>query len=195
MVYPDLLHVFNLGVGRDAAGSILKKILQTQVVFHANTIDERFREATDSLRSFARANHYGLKMKKLTRKKIVWSGSKYPELQSSGSDTHVVCVWLEHLLLPYSNASPEMGDYCTLLWACNRCLRVLYAGDWFLHIGESFGWDFSANFCTLGLASSEFTLAVLPCAAKATLIYAYSGASSECECQLLQYLDGRRLFT
>lgn len=136
MVYPDLLHVFNLGVGRDAAGSILKKILQTQVVFHANTIDERFREATDSLRSFARANHYGLKMKKLTRKKIVWSGSKYPELQSSGSDTHVVCVWLEHLLLPYSNASPEMGDYCTLLWACNRCLRVLYAGDWFLDVQE-----------------------------------------------------------
>lgn len=136
MVYPDLLHVFNLGVGRDVAGSILKKILQAQVVFRANTIDERFQEATASLRNFSRANGYGLKMKKLTRKKIAWGGNKYPELLSSGSDTHVVCVWLESLLLPYSNTSPEMADFCTLLWTCNRCLRVLYAGGWFLDAQE-----------------------------------------------------------
>ena len=136
MVYPDLLHVFNLGVGRDAAGSIIKKVLQSQDVFHAPTIDLRFQEATASLRSFARANGYGLKMKKLSRKKVAWSGSKYPELQSSGSDTHVVFIWLEDLLKPFSNTSPQMADFCTLLWSCNRLLRVLYAGGWFLDVEE-----------------------------------------------------------
>ncbi len=133
MVYPDLLHVFNLGIARDAAGSILKKLIQCQTVFTANTIDERLAQATVSLKQFARAHGYDLRMKKLTRNKINWGGKKYPELMSSGSDTRVVCNWLEELLIPYSGTSSGFAAYCTLLWYGNQCVRVLYACDrWFL---------------------------------------------------------------
>lgn len=132
MIFPDLLHVWNLGVARDAAGSILKKILQQREIFDGSNLDERLQQATVSLRAYARSHSYDLRMKRLTRNKLNWGTKKYPELMASGSDTHIVRNWLEELLVPYSGNSPEMCAYCTLLWSGNRCLRVLYNAGWFL---------------------------------------------------------------
>ena len=133
MIYPDLLHVFNLGIARDAVGSIIKKIIQEHFdIFAGNTIEARFEQATISLRDFAKKNGHSLRMKRLTKNKVNWSTKKYPELMASGSDTHIVCNWLEEVLTPFSGVSQELCAFCTLLWSGNRCLRVLYAGGWFL---------------------------------------------------------------
>ena len=132
MIYPDLLHVFNLGVARDAAGSIIKKIIQEHQIFRGNTIEDRFEQATISLRDFAKKNAQTLRMKRLTKSKVNWGTKKYPELMASGSDTHIVCTWLEEVLTPFSGVSQELCAFCTLLWSGNRCLRILYAAGWFL---------------------------------------------------------------
>ena len=136
MIFPDLLHVFNLGVGRDACGSILKVVLQDQQVFQGGTIEDRFQRATVSLRAYAARHGYSLRMKKLTKNKVHWKTNKYPELMASGSDTHIVCNWLEETLAPFCNNSPRFSAFCTLLWSGNQCLRTLYAGGWFLDAQE-----------------------------------------------------------
>ena len=133
MVVPDLLHTFNLGIGRDLAGSILKVILQDDGVFAGDTIQSRFENATESLRRFAKAGKHILKLKKLSKSKICWETKKYPELKSSGSDCHIVCTWLEDILQPHQNV---YGDFMTLLWTSNRCLKLLYSADWFLKPDE-----------------------------------------------------------
>lgn len=67
MVIPDLLHVVNMGVGRDLCGSILKSLVQENHVFNG-TIDEKLAEATQSLRSFARAEGLPLRLRKFSKK-------------------------------------------------------------------------------------------------------------------------------
>ena len=128
MIVPDLLHCFNLGVSRDMLGCILKLVLQNQDVFGGGDLATRLKTATDSLRAFARANKHVLKLKKITKNKLTWSGKKYPELKVSGSDAHVIGVWLEQVLQPFQQA---YGEFCTLLWSSNRCMRLLYKGNFF----------------------------------------------------------------
>ena len=64
MIMPDLLHVLNLGVGRDLCGAILKTLVKENHVFDGATIDEKLATATVSLRNFARAHALPLRMKK-----------------------------------------------------------------------------------------------------------------------------------
>lgn len=133
MVVPDLLHTFNLGIGRDMVGCILKIVLKDETVFRGTDIKARFETATESLRAFAKSNRHTLKMKKLTRSKITWESKKYPELRSSGSDCHIVAIWLEEVLQPFHAL---YGDLLTLLWASNRCLKLMYSAKWFLTDSE-----------------------------------------------------------
>ena len=133
MVVPDLLHTFNLGIGRDVTGSILKYILKDETVFHGNDIKSRLESATESLRSFAKAGRHILKLKKLSKSKLSWESKKYPEFKGSGSDCHIVSIWLEHVLQPFQHI---FGDFLTMLWSANRCLRLLYDADWFLNDAE-----------------------------------------------------------
>ena len=107
MIVPDLLHCFNLGVSRDMLGCILKLALQNQDVFGGGDLATRLKTATDSLRAFARANKHVLKLKKITKNKLTWSGKKYPELKVSGSDAHVLGVWLEQVLQPFQQTYGE----------------------------------------------------------------------------------------
>ena len=111
-IYPDLLHVWNLGISRDLIGCVLKIILTNESVFSGPNIAARLQTATDSLRSFARRNGFHLKMKRLTKKKIMWASKKYPEFRGSGSDSHVVAVWLESVLSAHSDQFP---DLCTVM--------------------------------------------------------------------------------
>lgn len=133
MIVPDLLHCFNLGVSRDMLGCILKLVLQNQDVFGGGDLATRLKTATDSLRAFARANKHVLKLKKITKNKLTWSGKKYPELKVSGSDAHVIGVWLEQVLQPFQQT---YGEFCALLWSSNRCMRLLYKGIFFLTPAE-----------------------------------------------------------
>ena len=128
MVFPDLLHVYHLGVGRDMLGSILRSVLSEPHVFAGPTIDDRFQSATDQLRAFARARKLPLRLHKLSRAKISWKSRTFPELNSSGYDTYVVGSWLENELLPHTDRYP---DFTTLLWSANHSLGVLSkAGRW-----------------------------------------------------------------
>ena len=126
MVVPDLLHCWNLGVCRDMVASVLKVVLGEATVFDGATINDRFDQATKSLKTYARNHGHSLRLKKLTRKKITWAARKYPEFRGSGSDCHVVAAWLEELLVPHSRV---YGDFCTLLWAGNK-------SNWFLTPAE-----------------------------------------------------------
>ena len=133
MIFPDLLHIWNLGVARDLLGTALKVVLQEQFLFTGPNINSRLQEATESLRAYARRNKYGLKMKRFTKKKLTWQSKKFPELRASGSDSHVVGVWLEEVLSPHSN---RYTDICSMLWCSNRLARLLYDADRFLNDNE-----------------------------------------------------------
>ena len=134
MIVGDLLHVFNLGTAKDVAGCTLKKLVQDQKIFVGGTIEERLKAATISLKAFAKTRHFNLRMKKLSKSKIKWATKKYPELQSSGSDVHVVCAWLEDLLTQH--ALEEYQDLTVLLWSGNHAMRILYAAGMFLTSDE-----------------------------------------------------------
>ena len=130
MVVPDLLHIWNLGMGRDLAGSILKVVIKDRHVFNGQSIDSRLNEATDALRQYAKNTGQSLKIKRLTRGKLHWETRKYPELMTSGHDTAVVLEWLQETLQPYVHI---YGDFLTLLWTSNWCFRLFYGTkEWFL---------------------------------------------------------------
>ena len=132
MIMGDLLHAWSLGTGRDVAGSVLRIILGDEQIFQGN-LDQRFAEATLSLKAFARQHGYSLRMKKLTKSKVHWSSKQYPELAASGSDTNVVVQWLEELLKPYSEI---YGGILTLLYASNRAIKLIYDAGMFLTESE-----------------------------------------------------------
>lgn len=130
MVAGDLLHIVNLGIGRDLTGSILKVVLQQRHIFTDSTLEERLHAATVSLKSYARLHRHPLRMKKLTKKKLGWFAHTYPELRTgSGYDIAVAARWLEELLQPHSAVYPE---YCCLLWSLNLTLSTLYGAGFFL---------------------------------------------------------------
>ena len=130
MIMGDLLHIFNLGVARHLAACTLKTILQERIIFDGATIEDRLQQATNSLKQFTKRTSYKLQLKKLSRNKLKWQSKKYPELASSGSDCHVVCAWLQDLLV--THAVESYRPMATLLWCGNRMNQVLYASDWFL---------------------------------------------------------------
>ena len=129
MIMGDLLHICNLGIARDIAGSALRLLLKDAAVFPGGTIQLRMESATSSLRAFAKAHGFCLRMKRFSKKKIAWKNNGYPELIASGSDTHIVCAWLEQTLAPHAG---QFGDICTLLFTLNRIMRLLYSAKMFL---------------------------------------------------------------
>lgn len=124
MVNCDLLHMWNLGVLRDVVGSILKVVLKETFVFDGHDIEARLRSATILLRQYAKNNGHTLRLKKLTKNKILWSNKTFPEFQGSGTDCHVVATWLETIL---QNHLDRYGDLATLLWSGNKAMRLLYS--------------------------------------------------------------------
>ena len=153
MVMGDLLHIWNLGIARDLAGSALRLILRDNHVFQGNSIEGRMDEATISLKRYAKNHGCHLRMKKLTKARLCWKSNRYPELTASGSDTHVVCAWLEELLVPHADV---YGDICTLLWTGNRAMRLLYAAGTFFNPkwdehSSCFGRTVCKDICVLGV--------------------------------------------
>ena len=124
MIVGDLLHVVNLGVGRDLAGTILRTILGDRTVFSGSTLEDRMEEAYVSLRAYARNNGHNLKLKKFTRNRLTWKSNRYPELVAQGSDVHIICTWLEEVL---SQHAEQYQQFMTMLSAANRALRLLYS--------------------------------------------------------------------
>lgn len=129
MIVPDLLHIWNLGMAQSVGGSILKHILQEQIVFDGPNLDVRFSQATESLRAYAKQEKLPLRLKKLTKTRLRWKTRGYPELACSGYDTYVICKWLECILTPFSDV---YTDFCTLLWSGNHAMSMLYSAGWWL---------------------------------------------------------------
>ena len=133
MIVPDLLHAYNLGVGRDVVGSILAIILRDARVFRGESLADRLVVASQGLRGFAKRHSYPLRLKKLTKSKLGIKRGQYPTLASSGYDTFVVATWLEGVLQEHVDVH---GDLATLLWASNRALSLQYSAGWFLTEAE-----------------------------------------------------------
>lgn len=133
MIVPDLLHAYNLGVGRDVVGSILAIILRDARVFRGESLADRLAVASQGLRGFAKRHSYPLRLKKLTKSKLGIKRGQYPTLASSGYDTFVVATWLEGVLQEHVDVH---GDLATLLWASNRALSLQYSAGWFLTEAE-----------------------------------------------------------
>lgn len=129
MIIPDLLHVWNLGVARDVIGSTLRVILANPMVFNGPTVPIRLMQASASLRLFARSNRYPLRLKRITRAKLIWKNNAYPGFSSSGYDAFVAMRWLEALLAPYTDVYKEI---CTLIWCANQAISLLYSADRYL---------------------------------------------------------------
>ena len=118
---------------RDLLGSALKLVLSERHVFNGPTLPDRLKQATESLRRFAKQNRYPLRLRKLTRSKLCWKTRKYPMLSSSGYDAYVVGLWLEHELSMHAALYQEI---CTMLWASNKAISLLYSAGRFLNQGE-----------------------------------------------------------
>lgn len=128
MVMPDLLHCWNLGVSRDVLGSALKIILSEREIFDGPSVADRLKQASESLRAYAKANHYSLRTKKLTKAKLSWKSRAYPCLGVSGFDSVVISHWVEDLV----SQGDKYPQIHTLLWLSNRAIGLLYHGGQFL---------------------------------------------------------------
>ena len=128
-IVPDLLHVWNLEVARELIGSSLKLILKSRSVFHGNTLDLRFEEASQSLRSYAKRLKLDLRIRKLTKSKLAWRAETFPSYAAKGYDAYVTGLWLEDLLRDHGE---EFGDLFTLFWSSNKALSIMYACDFFM---------------------------------------------------------------
>ncbi|OLP85870.1 hypothetical protein AK812_SmicGene33098 [Symbiodinium microadriaticum] len=92
-IFPDLLHVWHLGVCRDLIGSAMQLLLEAGV-WDGRSEATKLQNATIDLKSFAASHKLPLKLKKLSKTKLSLSTKKYPELKSSGYDSYVVLRWL-----------------------------------------------------------------------------------------------------
>ena len=80
LIFPDVLHCYHLGCGRDLLGSAIVVMIMAGF-FGVGTIPAKLAEATRRLKLYAKANKLNLRLKKLTKQKLNWTGAnKYPEL-------------------------------------------------------------------------------------------------------------------
>ena len=128
MVFPDLLHVWHLGVARDLIGSTVRTCMDLKL-WGPGSEQTMLEAATSSLKSFCRLNKLPLKLCKLTKRKLNLSRTKYPELKSSGYDSYVVLLWLMHEVQQCPTA-PDLLKTC--IWAGNHALSILCNGGHFL---------------------------------------------------------------
>ena len=68
-LHADILHVFDLGIGRDLVGCCIVELADAGCFGPAAT---KLAAATVRLRSFAKERGHPLKLKKLTRSKLAW---------------------------------------------------------------------------------------------------------------------------
>ncbi|CAE7346366.1 unnamed protein product, partial [Symbiodinium pilosum] len=130
MVMPDILHVWHLGVGRDLAGSAIVFMIKETDIFQGANQQERLHSATMSLKRFARSQKLPLKLHKLSKTKLGWTGKTFPELKSSGYDTYVTLKWVLQLSHVFSDALPN--SLCSCLWTADHVISLLTNGGRYL---------------------------------------------------------------
>ncbi|CAJ1378577.1 unnamed protein product [Effrenium voratum] len=133
MIHADLLHVYHLGVGRDACGALLKLMMSKYptVFFEGNNIPAKMQAATKQLKEYAALHKLPLRMKRFSKAKISWKKKSFPELKSSGYDTYVISRWLGHVLSLAQGRNDEINKWATMMWAINLVLSLLSrAGRW-----------------------------------------------------------------
>ncbi|CAK9085706.1 unnamed protein product [Durusdinium trenchii] len=111
MIGADLLHIWHLGVGRDALGSILR-ILIKEHYWPGSNIDKRLSYASACLKGWCKQKKLPLAIKGLTQQNLNW-GSEYPELRCKGSDTRCVLEWLNDEL---QRRPCRDSDVSTVAW-------------------------------------------------------------------------------
>ena len=97
---------------------------------------QRAEHVGSRLKAFVRARKLPLKLKKLTKAKLKLSRSKYPELRSSGYDSYVVLLWLQHEAESHAAVLPDALK--TRIWAGDRAISVMCnAGHFLTELEES----------------------------------------------------------
>ena len=132
-IFPDLLHVWHLGVCRDLIGSACRLMLDAGV-WGDGSIETKLQNATADLKSFAASHKLPLKLKKLSKSKLAMNKNKYPELKSSGYDSYVVLRWLLGVCENRAALIPDRIKTC--LWAGNHVMSVLTDAEHFLTASE-----------------------------------------------------------
>ena len=78
-LHADILHVFQLGIGRDLVGRCIVELADAGC-FGPGSAPTKLAAATVRLKSFAKEQGHPLKLKRLTRSKLAWKAQKFPEL-------------------------------------------------------------------------------------------------------------------
>ncbi|CAE7217726.1 unnamed protein product [Symbiodinium sp. KB8] len=124
MVWPDILHMFHLGTGRDLVASAVKVLLHTGI-FNGRTVALRLRDASLRLLEFSKAHGYTLSIRRLTRKNLGFERKGFPEMMCKGYDTFIILRWLVSEVTHRPPRNQEL--LCTCLWAADSCLSVASA--------------------------------------------------------------------
>ena len=134
MLHADLLHIWNLGCGRDLAGSLISLLVRDSHLPGSNQ-NRRFLVATRLLQQFARRHGLNLSRKKLTQKSISMSRNRFPEYKGSGFDTYIVVKWLADFV-----QSPQCRgldpQVRTVVWVANQVISIIYNAPSFMSAAE-----------------------------------------------------------
>ena len=108
----DLMHIFQLGIGRDVAATAIKELIKAHI-FQGDNRKERFASAFLSLKTWAKVHGKSLALRKFSKENLYWYSDTCPApyLQFCSSCFVRFCCAQMGLVL--------------LIWFCYLCSRLL----------------------------------------------------------------------
>ena len=127
----DLFHNIQKGIGQDASASIITHLIDTGF-FGQTSFDERLSTAYSDLQAFAKTVGSSLHLTRFSRDNLGIKQHSYPAGNwFKGSDTTVICKWLQHILAPRPFSSPLHTAMFQCISGLNKFVSCLYrAGLW-----------------------------------------------------------------
>jgi hypothetical protein len=138
---PDIFHTMHLGSAKDFAASTIAECLPLLV---GTNQDDRLKDATAQLKTFCHTNHLHLNMNRFSKEGLgLTSAVDFPTAcWSKGSDTTVICKWLESLLSDVVHAQEVKNSRILSLAlhtvkALNMAMSELYQSNLWLSTAEA----------------------------------------------------------
>lgn len=123
-IWPDPLHVYFLGTGRDLAGSVLVILLRVRGFFAGPNQADRMEAATAQFKRWIEQSNLAKLPRKwsFSKPKLNWKSGTFASLRDKGSRTSSVLLWLADLL-----DGRDCGDNLlrTCVWAANNVIGLL----------------------------------------------------------------------
>jgi len=129
MVAPDTLHCWHIGHGRDFLASVIVHLAEAGA-FGDGGVPLALKEATRSLRAYAKAHKLQQVKVPLSRESLEWHAGVYPHLNiSKACQVGVVHKWLAHLAETGLIADSLIA---TAVWSSHMFLDTVVGGSNFL---------------------------------------------------------------